>query len=271
VSRRRDATAVLSRRDRESSASFVRDAAAAKARAPRRRVSRLTKWLVALGILVTALVFGAQWTLHQPYFRVQHVTFIGLRHEGVVAVLKASGLEAHPSMLGLNDATIEKNLSRFPWINSVSVTQHWPNSVVVQVTESVAVAVAFTSGHHLAFVDAAGRALGPAPLNANLPTLEYVHPRSTSWPFAVAGRSAAYVASQLPRAFSPQVSVISEDAQGTVTLQMTTPVTFVLGPATDLHAKFVAIASVIAHSTLVPGDVVDVTVPDELAITPPAS
>jgi hypothetical protein len=51
---------------------------------------------------------------------------------------------------------------------------------------------------------------------------------------------------------------------------MTTPVTFMLGPPTDLHAKFVAIGSVIAHSTLVPGDVVDVTVPDELAVTPPS-
>jgi hypothetical protein len=37
-----------------------------------------------------------------------------------------------------------------------------------------------------------------------------------------------------------------------------------------LHAKFVAIASVIAHTTLSPGDVVDATVPDELAVTGPA-
>ena len=48
---------------------------------------------------------------------------------------------------------------------------------------------------------------------------------------------------------------------------MTTPVTFILGPATELHAKFVAVASVIAHSTLHPGDVVDVTVPGEMAVT----
>jgi hypothetical protein len=52
---------------------------------------------------------------------------------------------------------------------------------------------------------------------------------------------------------------------------MTTPVSFLLGPATNLNAKFVAIASVIAHGTLAPGDVVDVTVPDELAVTPPTS
>jgi cell division protein FtsQ len=230
----------------------------------------LTKWLVSLGVIITALAFGGQWVLHQSYFRVQHVTFVGLRHEGVVAVLHASGLDDHPSMIGLNDATIRHNLAQFPWINSVQVTKHWPNTVVVTVHESVAVAVAFSSTHHLYFVDGAGRALGPAPMDVNLPTLKYLDRSSTSWPFERAGRAAAYVASQLPRAFETQVSTISDNAKGDVTLQLTTPVTFILGPPTALHAKFVAIASVIAHSTLVPGDVVDVTVPDELAVTPPS-
>jgi cell division protein FtsQ len=266
VSRRRDGTAVATRRPRSEMTSTNR----ATHPKEHRGVRRLTKWLVGVGLLVTALTFGAQWTLHQSYFRVQHVTFVGLRHEGVVAVLHASGLETHPSMIGLNDATIERNLSRFPWINSIHITKHWPNSVVVTVHESVAVAVAFSSSHHLYFVDGAGRALGPAPLSEDLPTLVYLHPTSTTWPFERAGQAAAYVASQLPRAFSDQVSTITDSAKGSVTLHMTTPVTFILGPPTDLHAKFVAIASVIAHSTLVPGDVVDVTVPDELAVTPPS-
>jgi cell division protein FtsQ len=221
-------------------------------------------------VLVTALVFAGQWTLHQSYFRVQHVTFVGLRHEGVVQVLAASGLAHHPSMLGLSDATIQHNLLRFPWINSVVVTKHWPNTVVVTVHESVAVAVAFSSSHHLYFVDSDGRALGAAPANVNLPTLEYLDPTSASWPFERVGRGAAYVAGQLPRAYSSQVSTITDDASGSITLHLTTPVTFILGPATGLHAKFVAIASVIAHSTLVPGDVVDVTVPDELAVMAPS-
>jgi cell division protein FtsQ len=254
-------------------ASSERDAIRAERltqRKSRRKFRRLTKWLVSLGLILTALAFGAQWVLHQPDFRVQHVTFVGLRHEGVVAVLHASGLDDHPSMIGLNDATIRHNLARFPWINSVQVTKHWPDTVVVTVHESVAVAVAFASSHHLYFVDGAGRALGPAPMNANLPTLKYTDATSTSWPFQRAGRAAAYVASQLPRAFETQVSTISDNAKGDVTLQLTTPVTFILGPPTELHAKFVAIASVIAHSTLVPGDVVDVTVPDELAVTPPS-
>ena len=222
-------------------------------------------------MLVTALAFGAQWTLHQSFFRVQHVTFVGLRHESSAAVLAASGLASHPAMIDVNGATIEKSLASFTWINALTVTRHWPNTVVVSVHEAAAVAVAFGPQHALEYVDRAGRELGPAPLKVNMPTLEYLHPTSTTWPFARAGKGAAYVASRLPRAFGSQVSVISENAQGVVTLQMTTPVSFILGPATNLHAKFIAVASVIAHSTLAPGDVVDVTVPDELAVTPRAA
>jgi cell division protein FtsQ len=241
------------------------------ARPPRRRVRRLTKWLVALGVVATAAVFGAQWLLHQSDFRVQHVTITGNRHESAAAILGRSGLGNHPSMIALNESKIVKRLETFSWVKSVSVTKKWPNTVVLSVHENVAVAVAFTSKHVLEFVDAQGQPLGVAPLHENLPTLDYLAPMSSTWPFAKAGRGAAYVASQLPRAFTTQVGTITDDAQGSVTMKMTTPVTFILGAPTDLHAKFVAIASVISHSTLVPGDVVDVTVPDELAVTAPSS
>jgi cell division protein FtsQ len=241
------------------------------ARAPRRRITRLTKWLVAVGVVATAGVFGAQWLLHQSNFRVQHVTITGNRHESAAAILGRSGLGDHPSMIDLNEAKIVKRLETFTWVRSVSVTKKWPNTVILNVRENVAVAVAFTSKHVLEFVDAQGQPLSVAPLHVNLPTLDYLKPTSSTWPFAKAGRGAAYVASQLPRAFTTQVATITDDAQGSIALKMTTPVTFILGPPTDLHAKFVAIASVISHSTLVPGDVVDVTVPDELAVTAPSS
>lgn len=240
-------------------------------RAPRRRMRRLTRWALALGLIATLAVLGTQWTLRQSYFRVQHVTVVGLHHESTTAFLDASGLMQHPLMMGLSEATIERRVSSFAWIHSVTLQKHWPSTVIVTVHENVAVAVAFNAKHVLDYVDAAGDPLGTAPLRENLPTLEYVHPQSAGWPFARAARAAAYVASQLPAAFSSQVSVITDDAQGAVTLKMTTPLTFILGPATDLHAKFVAVASVIAHSTLQPGDVVDVTVPDELAVTPPSN
>jgi cell division septal protein FtsQ len=226
--------------------------------------------LVGTGLLVTAVALGGQWLLHQSVFRVQHVVLIGVHHETSSEILVASGLDEHPSMVAVSSTSLERSLSSFTWISSVSVVKHWPNSIVVTVHETSPVAVAYGSKHHLQFVNQTGRDLGPAPLNANYPTLVYLDPKSATWPFARAGRSAAWVASQLPKAFSAQVSQISVGAAGIVTLKMTSPVTFVLGPATELHAKFVAIASVIAHTTLKPGDVVDVSVPDELAVTGPA-
>jgi len=224
-----------------------------------------------VGVVVTVMALGAQWGLHQSYFRVQTVNVVGARHESAAAVVAASGLATHPAMIDVNDQAVARDLHHFAWIQSVNVTQHWPHTVVITIHEATAVAVAFTSAHVLEYVSAQGRALGPAPLAANDPTLVYDHPTSTTWPFAKAGRAAAYVASELPVAFSRQVSRIDVNASGQVSLTLTTPVTFELGPATNLHAKFVAIASVIAHSTLVPGDVVDVTVPEEVAVTPPTS
>lgn len=256
------------RPSRTPSASPRRDAPVERSTAPRRwRFVKGT--LVAIAVVAT-LAFGGRWVLHTSYFRVQNVTIVGLHHESEPQVLAASGLERHPTMFGLSARSIERNLSRFSWITGLSIVKHWPSTLVVRIHESTPVAVAFGAHHVLEYVDRAGRDLGAAPLHVNLPTLQYLDPRSATWPFLHAGSAAAYVAGRLPVAFGAQVSLITVDAQGRVTLKMTTPVSFVLGPATQLHAKFVAIASVISHSTLRPGDVVDVTVPDELAVTGPA-
>jgi cell division protein FtsQ len=239
--------------------------------APKRRGLRtLTKVVLSVGILVTVSVVAGQWALHQSFLSVQHVSLRGVHHESSAQVLAASGLERHPAMIDVSAGSIEKNLTRFAWIHSVSLSKHWPNTVIVTVHESVAVAVAYGPRHVLDYVDAKGRNLGPAPLKINLPTLEYVDKSKSTWPYDGAGRSAALVASELPVAFASQVDQITENAHGSVTLKMTTPVSFVLGPPTQLKAKFVAVASVIAHSTLGVGDVVNVTVPDELAVSGPA-
>jgi len=56
---------------------------------------------------------------------------------------------------------------------------------------------------------------------------------------------------------------------GWVTLHLDTPVSFVLGPASDLSQKYEDVASVIARTTLHIGDVVDVSVPQAMTVTGP--
>ncbi len=260
--------APVATRGRRGAPTPPREPAGESRRAHRPRVRRSTLVVVVLALVVTGVVLGGRWLLHRPFFEVRHVTLTGLHHETAAQVLAATGLGAHPAMIDVNPGAIERDLARFPWIARARVVRRWPDTVVVTVTEATAVAVAYGPGHHLDYVSAAGRDLGPAPLRADLPTLS-VTGSPGPWPYATRGRAAAYVASRLPRAFAYQVRTITEDRLGHVALVLTTPVRFELGLATNLHAKFVAVASVIAHSTLVPGDVIDVTVPGELAVTPP--
>ena len=239
------------------------------ARRRRRRVIKATALAVAV---VVSLVAGGQWILHQSIFRVQHAVVSGEVHESAQQILATTHLDAHPALIDLSQASVARELSIYPWIGSVSLIKRWPNTVDLAVHEVAAVAVAYDPHHVLEYVSAAGRALGVAAPSANLPTLA-TSPAALAakaWTYTGAESAAALVASELPVAFASQVREVIADAQGNVTLQLTTPLRFFLGPDSNLTAKFVAVASAIAHGTFVAGDTVDVTTPSELSVTGPS-
>ena len=240
-----------------------------KQKRQRKPIATSTKILLLLGLTVTTLLLGGNWILHRSIFDVKTIHIYGVVHEDTKKVLVASGLESHPAMISVSARAIENNLSSFRWISSVTITRQWPSTVNLTINETRPVAVAFNASHTLEYVAANGTDLGVAPLNANFPTLIYLHPLNTTWPFMKAGFGAVKVASQLPKSFGYQVSKITVGARGIVTLEMESPVSFVLGPTSKLKEKFVAIASVIAHSTLKAGDVVNVEAPTELSVTGP--
>ncbi len=222
-------------------------------------------------LVASTLYVGGQWVLHQSIFRVHHVVVSGELHESVEQILATTHLDAHPAMIDLSQAAVSRDLAVYPWIGSISLIKRWPDTVDLAVHEVTAVAVAYDPHHVLVYVSASGRDLGPAPTTADLPTLATTPPKlaATAWPYQGAESAAALVASELPVAFASQVSQVIADASGNVTLQLTTPLRFFLGPPSDLGAKFVAVASAIAHGTFVAGDVVDVTTPSELSVTGP--
>ncbi len=237
----------------------------------RRRRFLLVKVIVVVALVGATFYVGGQWLLRQSYFRVQHVALSGEVHETVAQILSTTHLDSHPTMIGLSSAVLQRDLAIYPWIGSINLVKKWPNTVDLTVHEVSAVAVAFNTGHVLQFVSVTGRDLGAAPLNTNMTTLATT-PTSlaaTTWPYEGVESASARVAGQLPVAFASQVRQVIVDAQGNVTLQLTTPIKFFLGPATNLNAKFVAVASAIAHGTFAAGDVVDVTTPSELSVTGP--
>ncbi len=216
-------------------------------------------------VALTIVVVGGNALLHIGYFRVQNVAVTGNTHEAAGEVISVTGLDQTPAMIEVSSRSVTKQAQSLRWVKSITVARHWPHSVTLIVKERHPIAVAADSTGTLYLADASGVQLDPPPLGANLPRLEAIGATST-WPYSKAARAAAFVAAKLPVAFAKQVAVVQIWPNGDIRLQLTTPVTFLLGSATNLHDKFVAVASVIAHQPLRRGQVVDVSVPSAVTI-----
>lgn len=253
--------------ERNEPASSRRSSGRFRRGARRQRVRRSLTTAVATGLIGTALIFGGNWVLHAPYFRIQHVQVTGNAHESTSAIAATLGLAAKPALFNYSTSTAQTLLGQFPWVARAIVRKHWPNTLDIVITETHVVGVT-KWGSRWVYVSADGTNLGVAPASANVPTIIYSESQAI-WPFTRAAAGAVTVAAQLPPAFAGQVRQVVESTSGSVSLRLTTPVTFELGLATQLGPKFVAIASVIKNATLVPGDVVNVEVPTELSVSGP--
>jgi cell division protein FtsQ len=220
---------------------------------------------VGVTVIITIGVALFSWVSHSAYFRVQGVAVVGNTHESSEQILTMTGLDKHPAMLDIKPREISSTLSQLRWVASVRVERHWPNHLRLVVTERHPVAVAPDVTGRYYLVDRTGRQLDPAPEGTDLPRL-VVGGTMHRWPFEHWARPAATVAATLPRAFGSQVMVIRVTRNGSVTLRLTTPVAFYLGDLTQLHAKYVAVASIIAGQPLHPNSYVDVSVPSAVTV-----
>ena len=249
---------------------------ARRTKPPNKQRSRRWPWRVALvGVVAVSLYASGDWVLHRSYFTVHKVLVRGMHHESLSDVLRVSGLGLHPAMIDVNDGVVARRIDRLTWVAATLVTKQWPSTVRLVITERVPVAVARVAHGRLQLVDATDKPLAVVSVSRRFPLLELSGANASApWRFAPFEQAAARVASDLPVAFRAQVAAISISHSGDVALHMTTPLTFVLGPASDLVAKFSAIAAVIHASAvnsvaLRAGDVIDVTVPGTLTVSGP--
>ena len=220
---------------------------------------------LAVTIVATFLYVGVLALSRLSYFRVQVIDVVGNSHETAGQVIAMSGLDDHPPLLTVNGGRVSDAIAELRWVSHVTVSRHWPHRVTLMVHERTPVAVAPDSLGVLHLVDGDGHQLDPATVGVNLPHLAAVG-SADSWVYDRWARPAAKVARQLPTTFAAHVRTVSVDAKGRVTLHFTTPVTFYLGRIDRLHAKFVAISSVLAERTLAPNSYIDVSVPTAVTV-----
>lgn len=235
-----------------------------------------------------ALAAAALGVLHSPLVRVRHTRITGAGTLSRAQVLAASGLAHQRLMVDVHPAADARRLEQIPLVGTASVRRQWPATVQVSLTLRTPVGVVVTPTQRLA-VDRTGRVLDTGPrAGAGLPVLSLpvpATPPSGAWlpdspgpgglaatvPPAVAGSSPEDEELALAAALSPDVRplVVSEAvlAGDGLTLAIG-PTQVVLGDASQLGAKVVALEALLRDGALATAARADLRVPDRPAVTP---
>jgi cell division protein FtsQ len=110
--------------------------------------------------LSAALAHSYYALLDAPWFRVEEVAIVGLKHLKEDEILNALMIPPDASLLNLKSAQLAKRLEALPWLESSSVQLALPNRIVVEVAEREPLAVIHAEDFFL--IDAEGNLVSRA-------------------------------------------------------------------------------------------------------------
>lgn len=113
------------------------------ARAPQRG------WLIGAGLVaIIAIVAAVVW--FSPWLVVKNIDVEGVVHGDKDAIVEASGISENQKLIRLDTDTSARSVAGQPWVDSVTVSRSWPQSVTISVREfAPMVFIRATDGDHL--------------------------------------------------------------------------------------------------------------------------
>lgn len=236
-----------------------------------------------------ALAAGALGVLHTPLVKVRHTRIAGTGSLSRAQVLAVSGLAHQGLMVDVHPAADARRLEEeIAVVGTASVSRQWPATVRVSLTLRTPVGVVVTPTQRLV-VDRTGRVLqAGSQAGAGLPVLSLAVPAPPApgaWlpgapgltglagtvPPAVARSSPVDEELAVAAALSPELRpvVASEAVLVGDGLTLTVgPTQVVLGDASQLAAKVVALEALLRDGALATTVRADLRVPDRPAVTP---
>jgi cell division protein FtsQ len=249
----------------EALVGLMRGSFQAIARHRRLRVALLT------ALVVLPLLAGSWVLLRKSSFTVvEHVQVSGLHGPQAQAIEAAlNGAAGHMSTLDVHPAALRAAVASFPVVSAIRAIPSFPHGLRIEVTEQLPVA-ALTIGGERTAVAADGVVLGPALLSSSLPALS--EPQGATQPQPgqrVQGESLLAeltVLGAAPRPLTRFVARVyaSPGGQG-LTVAMRNGLLVYFGDANRPHAKWTALARVLADSTSAGAVYIDVRVPERPA------
>ncbi|MGO9198530.1 MAG: cell division protein FtsQ/DivIB [Acidimicrobiales bacterium] len=219
------------------------------------------RWLIAglVGLLVAA---GGFAVVHSSVLGARHVEVTGSAHTPYSTIVKVAGLRGAPPLIDLSPAVIAERVEALPWVDTAVVSVAWPSTVRIRLTERTPVAVLPAGPAGWAVADPTGRVLEDlAARPAGLPEIASsgaLPPPGKRLPAHLG--TLARVAAAMPESMVPEIADIRWDSEGIVA-EMSHKLVAVLGSASMLEDKFVALATVLAHGGLTGIGTIDLRVP----------
>lgn len=205
------------------------------------------------------------WLRHSSFVAVEHVRIAGAHGQQATAIESALTEAARrQSTLAVNTAQLKSAVARFPEVATIHVATSFPHSMRIVVVERAPVAALLVGGTRIA-IGADGVALGTGVQTGSLPLVaDDVAPASGERARNPLVLQALTVLGAAPRAVRKYISRAYFSPRG-LTLAMRTGLLVYFGDATRPHAKWLALAAVLAEPTAASALYVDVRTPERAA------
>jgi cell division protein FtsQ len=223
------------------------------------------RWLrlavVAAAVLAIALRGGWMLLRHSGITAVRNVRIVGVSGPESAAIDSALTEAARRmSTLGVSDAALQAAVQRFRIVRAVRAQASFPHGLRIVVREQQPVAV-LTSGSERTAVAADGVVLGPAFASGSLPSIA-----APAADILAAGvrqppiLAALALLGAAPAPLAARVASVAEGSQG-LTATMRNGLTVYFGNASLPHAKWLALARVLADPSSHGASYIDVRSP----------
>lgn len=244
------------------------------------------KWRWAAGSVAGLVVVSvtAVAVSRSPLMGVRRVVLHGAPSSLLPQVSSAGQLERGRPLAEIGVVSAASRIEKLPWVASATVHRSWPQTVVVDVVPRAPVAAVAEPGRLYATVDRTGRVLStPVPARPALPLLTgQLSPGAAGTWLDPSGRAAASVAAALPPQLASQVTYIyarqvlsppsgaASGASGSVpevVLRLNGGTLVEMGAATSVHAKVVALGTLLRDVPLARVKTIDLKVPEAPTLT----
>lgn len=226
---------------------------------------RLRIALICAVVAMPLLGGGWLWLRKSSLVAVEHVKIMGV-HGPEAHAIDGALREAAKGMttLDFKTAALRAAVARFPAVAAVRAVPGFPHSVRIEVTQQQPVAALLVGGTRTA-ISAGGIVLGTSLMSSSLPTIaDDVAPGPGSAVTNTLVLQALSVLGAAPPAFDRAAEKAWFSSRG-LTVQMRDGLLVYFGDATRPHAKWLALASVLADKSSEGATYVDVRLPGKPA------